>query len=122
MRNKTANPEGDGWSEMEPHDSFLELCALSTSGDLTEEEQKTLQGHLAECPECRQALKEFEAAAGIGIPLLHPHLDGSDSLESSSVFLESAGVRASGVTSPLEPEHTDGNLIEQNSRLGFPHR
>src|SRR5208337_4793168 len=56
--------------EMGPHDEFLELCAISTSGDLTEEEQKKLQVHLAVCPECRQALKEFEAAVDIGVPLL----------------------------------------------------
>ena len=42
---------------MGAHEEFLELCAVSTSGDLTEEEQKKLKAHLAGCPECRQALK-----------------------------------------------------------------
>jgi hypothetical protein len=55
---------------MEPHDKFFELCALSTSGDLNDEEQKELQAHLSGCSECRQALKEFEAAVDIGAPLL----------------------------------------------------
>jgi hypothetical protein len=54
---------------MGPHDEFLELCAVSTSGDLTEEEKTKLQKHLAICPGCRQAMKEFQAAAAIGSPL-----------------------------------------------------
>jgi hypothetical protein len=54
---------------MGPHDEFLELCAVSTSSDLTEEEKTKLQKHLAICPGCRQALEEFRAAAAIGLPL-----------------------------------------------------
>lgn len=59
---------------MKPHDEFLELCAVSTSGDLTKEEQKRLEKHLAGCRECRQALREFQAVADIGVPLLLPEL------------------------------------------------
>jgi hypothetical protein len=59
---------------MEPHEKFLELCALSTSGDLTEAEDQELQAHLACCAECRQALTEFEAAVHIGVPLLSSKL------------------------------------------------
>jgi hypothetical protein len=54
---------------MGPHEEFLELCAVSTSGDLTEEEKTKLQKHLAGCPQCREALKEFQAAASIASPL-----------------------------------------------------
>jgi len=55
---------------MELHDEYLELCALSTAGGLTEEEERRLQAHLLGCADCRQALKEFEAAADVGMPLL----------------------------------------------------
>ncbi len=55
---------------MEPHEEYLELCALSTSGDLSEKERGALQVHLSECAQCRQALKEFEAAVDLGVPLL----------------------------------------------------
>ena len=41
-----------------PHDEFLELCALSTAGELTREEQKRLQDHLEVCPSCREAVKQ----------------------------------------------------------------
>lgn len=73
---------------MRAHEEFLELCAVSTSGDLSENERKKLRDHLAGCPECRQSLKEFEAVADIGVPLLsselapipseHPHLAPSE--------------------------------------------
>jgi hypothetical protein len=55
---------------MERHDEFLELCAVSTSGELSEQERKKLEAHLAGCAECRQALKEFEAAVDVGVPFL----------------------------------------------------
>jgi hypothetical protein len=74
MKNNGTDREARNWSEMEPHDEFLKLCALSTSGDLTEVEQKELQSHLRLCAECRQALKEFEAAADVGIPFLSSKL------------------------------------------------
>ncbi len=64
------------------HEEFLELCAVSTSGDLTEEEQKKLQAHLAGCAECRQALREFEAAVDVGVPLLSSKLSVTSSEES----------------------------------------
>ena len=122
MRNKTANPEGDDWSEMEPHDRFLELCAISTSGDLTEEEQKTLQGHLPECPECCQALKEFEAAACIGMPLLHPHLSKPDSLEPTSISTEDAKAAPVHTAKQMEEPNRKGEPIQQGGGLRFPRR
>lgn len=53
-----------------PHDEFLELCAVSTSGQLSEEEQKRLQEHLAVCPECREAAREFESVVNDAIPAI----------------------------------------------------
>ena len=50
------------------HDEFLELCALSTSGELTPDERRRLNLHLAVCPSCRQAKKEYETLAGELIP------------------------------------------------------
>ena len=51
-----------------PHDEFLELCAVSTSGQLSEEEQNRLQEHLAVCPECREALRQYESVVDDAIP------------------------------------------------------
>lgn len=53
-----------------PHDEFLELCAVSTSGQLSDAEQKRLQEHLAICSECRDALHEFESVVHDTIPAI----------------------------------------------------
>jgi hypothetical protein len=50
------------------HDEFLELCALSTSGhltgdELTADQRKRLEEHLAGCASCREAMKQYEAVA-----------------------------------------------------------
>jgi hypothetical protein len=76
---------------MGPHEDFLELCAVSTSGDLTEEEQKKLRAHLAGCAECRQALTEFEAAVDVGVPLLASKLVPVPSKESAMPQSDLAG-------------------------------
>jgi hypothetical protein len=107
---------------MGPHDKFLELCAISTSGELTELEQRELQTHLAACPECRQALKEFEAAAGTGVPLLHSHLSSPDSFEPSSVPVETARGMANGAAATIGTENSVGGLAAHGSAPGFPHR
>ncbi|HXM93625.1 MAG TPA: zf-HC2 domain-containing protein [Candidatus Dormibacteraeota bacterium] len=49
---------------MATHDEFLQLSALATSGELTEEERKKLETHLLSCASCRQAIKDYETAAG----------------------------------------------------------
>jgi len=53
-----------------PHDEFLELCAVSTSGQLSEAEHRRLREHLANCPSCREALKQFEAVIDQAIPAI----------------------------------------------------
>lgn len=57
-------------SHTEPHDEFLQLCAVSTSGQLTEEEHQRLQEHLAVCPSCREALKQYESVVNDVIPAI----------------------------------------------------
>ena len=52
------------------HEEFLELCALSTTGELTVEEWARLNAHLAHCEECRYAKQEYERVVGTTIPLL----------------------------------------------------
>jgi len=55
-------------SQIGPHDEFLELCAISASGELTEDEQKKLNHHLAVCASCREALQQYESIVGQVIP------------------------------------------------------
>ena len=77
MVNSRGSPDEELWSAMGPHDEFLELCAVSTSGDLTEAEKTKLEKHVADCGECREALKEFRAAAEIGLPLFAAEASGA---------------------------------------------
>jgi hypothetical protein len=88
MANSSGERENEGWPEMRPHDEFLELCAVSTSGDISGEERKKLQDHLAGCSECRRVLKEFEAVADVAVPLLSPELAPSPSEHTDSVRSE----------------------------------
>ena len=57
-------------SQNGPHDEFLELCAASTSGDLTDDEQRRLREHLAICASCREALRQYESIVSDVIPTI----------------------------------------------------
>ena len=113
---------------MTPHDEFLELCAVSTSGDLSQEEQRRLKEHLAVCPECRQALKEFEAVVDVGVPLLSSELSGllpvlpgavaADALEAlrlKRALSEAAGDRANPAAAE-QKQRTPPFLSHPNGR------
>ena len=55
-------------SQSGPHDEFLELCAASTTGELSDDEQKRLKQHLSLCAPCREALRQYESIVGDVIP------------------------------------------------------
>ena len=55
-------------SQSEPHDEFLELCAASTTGELSDDELKRLQQHLAICASCLEALRQYESIVSNVIP------------------------------------------------------
>ena len=97
-----------------PHDEFLELCAVSTSGNLSEEEWKKLQNHLVVCPECRQALKEFETVVDIGVPLLSSELAPILSEDPNAAPIEThetAAARRARIDSETRRGVPDGALI-----------
>src|SRR5580692_2966734 len=56
--------------QADPHREFQELCALSTTGELTSEESARLMGHLAHCESCRDAKREYERLIATTIPAL----------------------------------------------------
>jgi hypothetical protein len=59
-----------------PHEEFLELCALATSGSLNEAEARKLREHLVTCSQCRETLQEFHAVVDGMIPELTTELHG----------------------------------------------
>src|ERR1700751_4520808 len=57
-------------SQSGPHDEFLELCAASTAGELSDDEQKRLEQHLAVCASCLEALRQYESIVSNVIPAI----------------------------------------------------
>jgi|SRR5208283_845525 len=52
------------------HGEFLELCAISTSGALTDVEFQRLEAHLTVCRECRDAMRQFDEVVAEVIPVV----------------------------------------------------
>lgn len=70
---------GVGALAQSPHDEFVALAALSTSGELTGDEQKRLQEHLKVCPSCWEAMEQYEAVVSHTIPALAPDPENLES-------------------------------------------
>ncbi len=75
---------------MTPHEEFLELCAAATAGELNLSEQARLDAHLAECAECRKAMREFEIASRHGAAALASELAPEKAENESSWSVEKA--------------------------------
>jgi Putative zinc-finger len=84
----TAND--DVRSDADRHEEYLKLCALSTSGSLSDEEQQKLREHLAVCATCREAMKQFETVVDHGIPALARDLGDPSPREDSSFSVDRA--------------------------------
>jgi hypothetical protein len=59
---------------MPAHDEFLELCAVSLSGDLTDDERKKLDEHLISCVSCRLVFDQYQKTASTSLPQLASEL------------------------------------------------
>src|SRR5580704_3109810 len=75
---------------MGPHEKFLELCAAATAGDLSTDERIELSAHLAECADCRSALRDYEHVTANGIPTLALELAPNDDSRDGSWSVEDA--------------------------------
>ncbi len=64
------------------HEYFRELCALAPVGELSDEEARKLDEHLAECEECRNLAEEFERVSFGALPLRGEDGDFQDSTAS----------------------------------------
>jgi hypothetical protein len=61
-----------------PHQEFEELCALSTTGELTVEEWARLTEHLTHCDSCREAKRQYERLIATTIPALGAESTGDE--------------------------------------------
>jgi hypothetical protein len=75
---------------MAPHEEFLELCAAATAGELNTDERAKLDAHLAECAECRRAMREYEVVTTNGVPSLASELARNDERLEGSWSVEDA--------------------------------
>jgi hypothetical protein len=89
MAAKDGTPNDGAQPAKGPHEKFLELCAVSTTGSLTEEERKELEEHLAGCLDCRAAKKQFEKVVDRAIPALAGEL-ASETPTENPAFSERA--------------------------------
>ena len=112
MPNNQESLGNAGRSEGEYHDRFVELCALFTSGELSEAEQKDLRAHLTACADCRQALEEFEAVAAVGIPLIHPMLGSRDTAKAQPVLLKGKGDASTSFSGELRTPEEECRPVE----------
>ena len=62
-------------------EQFAELCALSTTGSLTDGEREQLERHLAVCDQCRAALADYQSLASEGMAKVAAELTLSGGLE-----------------------------------------
>jgi hypothetical protein len=76
MVDRTGKPNDEVRLRPGPHEEFLELCAVATSGNLSEEEHRKLREHLSGCHECRETMKQFETVVDHAIPSMAPELGG----------------------------------------------
>ena len=109
---------------MAPHEEFLELSASATAGELTSAEQVKLDAHLAVCPECRQALSEYELASQHAMAALASEVaptiqesDGSWSVaKAEKAFFERLESEQKPAKSVVEEDH---NTADRGQRFTY---
>jgi hypothetical protein len=65
------------------HEYFGELCAVATTGSLTDGESEELKIHLGSCDRCRKLMQEYREVARRGMPMLMPELADDQAAEKS---------------------------------------
>jgi Putative zinc-finger len=104
-----------------PHDEFLELCAVSTSGELTPAEQKKLQEHLAVCESCRLSVQQYEAIVDRAIPTIAAEETPAD-IDSDSAWSEEQAERAFFKRLQAEEQEQEKQSDQSTGIFPPPHR
>jgi hypothetical protein len=107
---------------MGPHEEFLELCAAATAGELSADEQATLDSHLVACPECRQVMSEFEAATRVTVSALTEELPPRGGTAGEAWSVEEAETRFFKRLDSEQKHSPRATPIEGDSELSMPGR
>jgi hypothetical protein len=96
----------------DPHEEFQELCALSTTGELTAEEWARLSEHLIGCDACRETQRQYERVIAAAIPALAAESGADEDIENApgSWSIEEAEGRLMK-SLDREPAPTSGSSI-----------
>src|SRR6201987_442921 len=107
-----------------PHDEFLEFCAASTSNELTDDEQKRLQAHLAICASCREALRQYESIVSNVIPAIaaSEETEHIQPAETWSQEEQEQAEKALFERLRREEKHPPGESGKRNGSSFLPHR
>lgn len=110
-------------SQTEPHDEFLELCAASTSGELSDDEQKRLQEHIAICASCREALRQYESLVNHVIPAIAAS-DAPKGIETDNDWSQEKAEKAlfDRLAAEEAEEKEPDRAGHRNGSSFFPHR
>jgi hypothetical protein len=120
----SSKPGAGALSQSGPHDEFLELCAASTSGDLTDDEQKRLQEHLAICASCQEALRQYESIVSDVIPAIAASEEPAKLQPAETWSPEQQEQAEKALFDRLadEKKHPPGGAGKRNASSIFPHR
>jgi hypothetical protein len=111
-------------SQTGPHDEFLELCAASTSGDLTDDEQRRLREHIAICASCREALRQYESIVSDVIPAIAAGEEPERVQRAEAWSSEQQDQAEKALFDRLakEEKHPPEETGNSNGASSFPHR
>jgi len=108
------------------HQRYFELCALATTGTLTDQEWKELKPHLTDCAQCGKRVQEYREIARTGMATLMPDntaTDGHSRTEmerSWSPEISKAELFARIARDEIAPQHRlRSNAEYQPGRRGF---
>jgi hypothetical protein len=104
-----------------PHDEFLELCAASISGELSDDEQKRLQEHLAICASCREAQRKYESIISNVIPAIAAS-EAPESVQTDTEWSQEKAEKALFDRVAREEAQPADRASRQNASSFFPHR
>jgi len=108
-------------SQSEPHDEFLELCAASTTGELSDDERKRLQQHLSVCASCREALRQYESVVSNVIPAIAAS-ESPENVPTTDDWSEEKAEQALFDRLAREKKGTADQPDRRNGSSYFPHR